>query len=197
MNRRDALKKTALLGGSAALSSTLLTFLQSCQETKRLDWQPRFLSGDQAQLVSALVDTILPTTETPGGLDVKVDVFIDLVWDKLYSEEAQKSVAAEMDRFNAQCVSQFGSSFAQLNPEQKKGVLQTEEAKAPKYNGGVWGTAVGEQEPVGFYRSFKSMALWAYFSSEEIGKNVLNYDPVPGEYLGCIPLEEVGKIWSL
>jgi hypothetical protein len=197
MNRRDALKNTALLGGSIALSSTLLTLLQSCQEENRLGWQPRFLSTDQAQLVSSLVDTILPTTETPGGLEVKVDLFIDRVLAELYSEEAQKSVAAEMEQFNEQCVSQFGSPFAQLDPGQKKKVLQAEETQSPKYNGGVWGTTVGEQKPVGFYRSFKSLALWGYFSSEEIGKNVLAYDPVPGEYLGCIPLSEVGKIWSL
>jgi hypothetical protein len=132
MNRRDALKNTALLGGSIALSSTLLTLLQSCQEENRLGWQPRFLSTDQAQLVSSLVDTILPTTETPGGLEVKVDLFIDRVLAELYSEEAQKSVAAEMEQFNEQCVSQFGSPFAQLDPGQKKKVLQAEETQSPQ-----------------------------------------------------------------
>lgn len=197
MKRREALKRTALLGGSAALSTSLLTLLQSCQTQPRLDWQPRFLSADHAQLVSALVDTILPATDTPGGLDVKVDMFIDLVYDKMYDEDAQKEQLAAINQFSKDCMNKFGKAFHELDVEQKKMMLEEEEAKAPKFNGGVWGTAVGEQAPVGFYRSFKSMAVWGYCTSEEIGKNVLNYDPIPGPYQGCIPFSDVGKVWSL
>jgi hypothetical protein len=68
---------------------------------------------------------------------------------------------------------------------------------SPKFAPKVWGTGVGPQEPVGFYRDLKSAVLYAYFSSEEIGKNVLSYDPIPGEYRGCMPLSEVGNTWSL
>lgn len=197
MNRRDALKNTALLGGSAVLSASLLSIIQSCKETPRLDWQPSFLSTEHAQLVSSLVDTILPATDTPGGLDVKVDMFIDLVFNKMYDAEAQKQIVAAMDQFNEKCVSKFGEVFSELDAEQKKAVLQEEEANDPTFNSGVWGTPVGEQKPVGFYRSFKSLAIWGYCSSEEIGKNVLNYDPIPGPYQGCIPFSEVGRVWSL
>lgn len=197
MNRREALKKTAALGGTAALSTSLLTLLQSCQSQPRPGWQPRFLNQDHAQLVSALVDTILPATDTPGGLDVKADMFIDLVYANLLGESAQQQQVADMDAFQASCIDQFGKSFHQLDNNQRIEVLKTEEANAPKFNGGVWGTAVGEQEPVGFYRSFKSLAVWAYCSSEEVGTNVLNYDPIPGPFQGCVPLSEIGRVWSL
>ncbi|MFK7843690.1 MAG: gluconate 2-dehydrogenase subunit 3 family protein [Rhodothermales bacterium] len=197
MNRREALKSTALLGGTAVVSTSLLTLLQSCQQQPRLGWQPQFLSVDHAQLISSLVDTMLPTTDTPGGLDVKVDLFIDLVFAKTMEEEAKKQKVAEMDEFNEMCAARFGKVFHQLDADQKKTILQDEESNSPTFNGGVWGTAVGEQEPVGFYRSLKSMAIWAYCSSEEIGKNVLNYDPIPGPFKGCIPFSDVGKVWSL
>lgn len=197
MNRRDALKNTALLGGSAALSSALLGLLQSCQSEPRLDWQPKFLSNDQAQLVASLVDTILPTTDTPGGLDMKVDMFIDLVFAKIYDENGQKQVVAEMDQFNQKCQSKFGDSFPKLSEEDKKNILKEEEANAPKFGRGVWGMSVEKTAPPGFYRSLKSLAVWGYCSSEEIGENVLNYDPIPGPYQGCIPFLEVGKVYSL
>ena len=179
------------------MSTSLLTLLQSCQQQPRLDWQPRFLSMDHAQLVASLVDTILPTTDTPGGLDVKVDMFIDLVFDKMYDEAGQQSVVEEMNEFNESCVAKYGNPFHELTADQKQSILEEEETNAPTFNGGVWGTAVGEQAPVGFYRSFKSLAVWGYCSSEEVGENVLNYDPVPGVYQGCIPFSEVGKVWSL
>ncbi len=196
MNRREALKRTALLGSSAVVSTSLLTLLQSCQQQPRLGWQPQFLSVNHAQLVSSLVDTILPVTDTPGGLDVKVDMFIDLVFAKTLEEDAQKQKMSEMDQFDETCTARFGKAFHQLDADQKMELLLEQEANSPTFNGGVWGTAVGEQEPVGFYRSFKSLAIWGYCSSEEIGKNVLNYDPIPGPYKGCIPFSEVGTVWS-
>ncbi len=197
MNRREALKRTAVLGGTAAVSTSLLGLLQGCQQQPRLGWKPQFLSTDHAQLVTALVDTVLPKTDTPGGLDVKADMFIDLVFAKTMDAAGQAQKVAEMNQFNEESKAQYGSAFHELEPGQKTEFLQAQEAKSPKFNGGVWGTAVGEQEPVGFYRSLKSLMVWAYFSSEEVGKNVTNYDPIPGPYQGCIPLSDVGKVYSL
>lgn len=197
MNRRDALKKSALALGAAAGAPTLLSLLQACANTDRLTWTPQFLNEDQARFISAFVDFLLPKTETPGGLDVKADVFIDLMYAKTYDEAGQKQVVADIEKFNADCKAKFGNVFAELSPEDKTACLKDQEANSPKFAPKVWGTGVGPQEPVGFYRSLKSTVLWAYFSSEEIGKNVLSYDPVPGEFRGCIPLSEVGNTWSL
>ena len=154
------------------------------------------MSTQQAELITTLVDTILPKTATPGGLDVKVDVFVDLVFSQLYDEEGQKKIVAEMTAFDEKCQAKFGSRFSELTPPQRQELLQAEEATNAKYNGGVWGTAVGKQAPVGFYRSMKSLALWGYFSSEAISRDVLNYDPVPGDYQGCVPLSDIGNQWS-
>jgi hypothetical protein len=43
------------------------------------------------------------------------------------------------------------------------------------------------------------MAVWGFKTSEEIGKKVMAYDPIPGGYVGCESLEELtgGKAWSL
>ncbi len=197
MDRRTALKNTALLGSTAAISTAFLGLLQSCQQEDRLTWNPKFLSTDHAKLVSALVDTILPTTDTPGGVDVKVDILIDLLYAKALDQEAQAKVVQELDLFNEKCRSKFGKDFHQLNGDERNSVLEAEEASSPQFGGSVWGYPVGKQEAVGFYRSFKSMAIMGYCTSEEIGKNVLNYDPVPGEFLPCIPLSDVEKVWSL
>lgn len=197
MDRRAALKKTAMVAGSAALVPSLFSLLQSCQQKKRINWEPIFLTINQAELISTLVDTLLPKTETPGALDVKVDVFIDLVFAKLFNKAGQDAMIAQMEQFNTACKEKFGSVFSELSEQDRDAFLKKEEFESGKYNGSVWGTAVGEQKPVGFYRTLKSLALWGYFSSKEIGKNVLNYDPIPGEYLGCIPLSDVGNTWCL
>ena len=144
MNRRDALKHTALAGGTALLSTSLLSLLQSCSEQSRLSWVPSFLSEEHALLVSSLVDAILPATDTPGGLDVKVDMFIDLVYAKMFPEEAREAVIEEMNAFNEKAKTTYGKAFADLGAEQQTAFLQEEEANSPKINGNVWGTTVGK-----------------------------------------------------
>ena len=61
----------------------------------------------------------------------------------------------------------------------------------------LWGNKVKDEGEVAFYRQFKGLVLFGYFSSEAVGKNVLNYDPVPGKFVGCMPLSEVGSAWTL
>ncbi|WP_235296512.1 gluconate 2-dehydrogenase subunit 3 family protein [Portibacter marinus] len=197
MKRRDAIKRTGLFMGAVVILPSFGSILQSCQSEVRADWQPLFFRDEEARLISSLVDTLLPRTDTPGALDVNADIFIDKVVYGTNTEEGQQALRAEMATFNQECVRNYGAVFADLSNGDKVQAMMREETKAPKFNSAVWGTAVGKQEPVGFYRSMKSITLWAYLTSEKIGKEVLNYDPIPGEYVGCVPLSEVGNAWSL
>lgn len=197
MNRREAIRNTGLVAGASVMIPSFLALLQSCSEEPRLDWQPQFLNVEEAQFISSFVDVLLPKTDTPGALDVKVDMFLDRVFAKTYNEEAQQRIRADIAQFNTDCTQNHGGVFAALKPEGQTAALTAAEANSGTFNGTVWGTAVGEQAPVGFYRSLKSMALWAYLSSAEIGENVLSYDPIPTVYQGCIPLSDVGNSWSL
>jgi hypothetical protein len=197
MNRRSALKKAGVLAGSAVAIPSFFSLLQSCKSENRLGWQPLFFTENEAKTIATILDMILPRTDTPGALDVKSDIFIDKVIAKTYDEEAQAKMRTEIAAFNSECEKNFGNAFVELNPADREKVLQAAEKNSGKFSPGVWGTAVGKQEPIGFYRSIKSMAIWAYFTSEEIGKNVLAYDPIPGTYEPCMPLSEGQNRWSL
>ena len=39
----------------------------------------------------------------------------------------------------------------------------------------------------------RELVILGYFTSEEVGTNVLHYNPVPGRYNGCVPIEAVGQ----
>jgi len=197
MDRRKALKKTGLLAGAALATPSLFSLLQSCKEETRLTWQPEFFTEDEAKTIGALVDMILPTTDTPGALDVKADVFIDKVIAQTYNTEGQENMRKDIAAFNIACQENYGDSFINLNETKRAEVLKAAEKTSGKFNPGIWGKTIGEQEPIGFYRSMKSMAIWAYMTSEDIGENVLNYLPVPGNFEACIPVSEVGNRWSL
>ena len=197
MERRKALQRTGLLAGAAVIMPSLLSLFQSCKTESRLDWQPAFLKEEEVKTISALLDMILPRTETPGALDVKADMFIDKVFAETYDITGQKNIRAEIATFNADCKKKFGAIFTDLNEADRTKVLQEAETTSEKFNPGIWGVSLGEQKPIGFYRTMKSMAIWAYFTSEEMGKKVLSYDPIPGNYDPCKPLSGVGNRWSL
>ncbi len=199
MTRRDLFRQGAWLTGGTLLLPSALTLLHACAREDRRTWTPAYFTPEEASFVSAYIDTLLPRTETPGGLDVKVDIFIDRVMAATATpgdgpSEMRKGIA----EFEASAKTSLGKSFAELDLVQRGELFAAAEQGSARYNPQVWGTTVGEQPPINFYRSFKSMALWGYLSSEQIGTEVLNYDPVPGGYDGDISLESVGgRAWSL
>ncbi|MCP9234340.1 gluconate 2-dehydrogenase subunit 3 family protein [Lewinella sp. JB7] len=198
LDRREVLRRISWLAGGALVAPSVLGLMQSCSPDRELDWAPAYFSDDEARFVTAYVDTLLPTTDTPGGLDVGVDRFIDKVMAATTPAGDQPSpMRTGILTFDDDARTRFGKVFHELEADQR-GQLFSEAEKAPRYQPAVWGTAVGEQPPVGFYRSLKSMALWGFLSSEVIGTEVLNYDPAPGEYNGDLPLSSVGgRSWSL
>lgn len=197
MDRRSALKKTGLLAGAAVAIPTMVSLVQACKNEPRLAWKPEFFTKDEAATISMLVEMILPRTDTPGALDVNVDVFLDKVISKTFDLEEQQNMRNEIASFNLRCKEKFGAIFTHLDEPKRIAVLKAEEKSSGKLNHGIWGVTIGHQEPIGFYRSIKSMTIWAYVTSEEIGENVLSYDSIPGNYEPCKPLSEVGNRWSL
>jgi hypothetical protein len=47
--------------------------------------------------------------------------------------------------------------------------------------------------PAGPFRLIRSAVILGYFTSEQVGRHLLHYDPVPGRYESCIPIEQVGN----
>ncbi len=197
MDRRTALRNTGLLAGISLSGAALSTLVQSCQSQNRLTWEPLFFSLKQAETVSAMTEVLLPQTDTPGALDLNVDVFVDLMCKKHLSESDQQHVMQGCEAFMQYCRDSYGKDFPDLTEEQKAEAIRQAGEVANTFNPAVWGSPLGEQEPLDFYRRVKQFTLIGYFTSEEIGKNVLNYDPIPGEYNPCMPVEDVGNAWTI
>lgn len=196
MNRREALKSTALIFGYALTGSTVAAIMQSCDSGSKLAWSPQVLSEAQANTLSAVVDRILPTTATPGALDIGVDEFIDKILFKVFPENIQRGFAAGLEEFNTKAKSEYGTDFIKLKDKQKDELIRLYEEKSGPLPGSMWGFSFGESAEFPFYRMMKELSLLGYFQSEKISKEVLSYDPIPGPYMGCIPYHEVGKVWS-
>lgn len=200
MDRREALKRTFLLTGYALSAGTVSAVMQGCKADTTLsgDWTPAFLTQDQALLVAEIAETILPRTEdSPGAKDVNVHQFIDLMLKDYVSEAEQEMYRKGMDAFAANCKEvNDGRSFLELSPEQRLEYLTTVDKQAMATEGKRDESA---PEHLRFYVVLKQSVIAGYFTSETVGTEVLAYDPIPGEFVNCSPVEEIsgGRVWSL
>jgi len=194
MKRREALKKTLLAMGYSISVPSLISIFESCNNNSQT-WQPDFFSTDQATVIGELAETILPKTQTPGAKDLNLDRFIDQIIKRVLSNDDQQLFLKGMDAFEAETKEMNGKSFIDSSPEQRTKLLTKLEQETQKTIPSIWGFSTQEHTPpLSFYRKMKELTLLGYFTSKEIGKEVLIYDPVPGHYLSDIPLSQVGKI---
>lgn len=197
MNRRDALKNTVLVLGYTVAVPSLTSLFSSCNTNNgtALGWEPQFFSPSQAAVISELTETILPKTKTPGAKDLHLDQFIDKLIKQVLSKEDQEKLLKGFDAFEAESKEVNGKSFVESSPEQRTELLTKLEAESEKVTGNIWGFPLKKDiPPVPFYRQIKELTLLGYFTSQEVGKNILVYDPVPGKYVADMPLVQPGYI---
>jgi hypothetical protein len=196
MNRRDALKNTVLVLGYTVAVPSLTSLFTSCNNNgTALGWEPQFFSPSQAAVISELTETILPKTKTPGAKELHIDQFVDKLIKQLLSQEDQEKMIKGLEAFDAESKEVNGKSFVESSPEQRTELLTKLEAESEKVTGNIWGFSLKEEPPpVPFYRQIKELTLLGYFTSKEIGKDILVYDPVPGKYVADMPLGHPGYI---
>ncbi len=197
MDRRSAFKGYLLLSAGLVMGPTALSLLESCKDRPRELWTPEFLDEKEMNLITTIIDTILPRTTTPGAIDAKVDIFLDTFWASTLTDDEKVEVQGAIKAMDEECLAKFNRSITDLKSDQLNEFLQSQEQSSGKIGRSVWGKTVEKTQPIKFYRSLKATAIWAYTSSELIGEEVLNYDPIPGNFEACVPLDEIGRKWSL
>ena len=179
MDRREAIKRTGFFIGGTALSATIFSNIVSCQNSAATDiaaWKPSFLSVEQGKIVQTITDILIPATDTPGAVDAGVPAYIDTIVKDIFSGEEQKALAAGFADFSKKCKEANGAAFTDCTPEQQLSFLQALEKEAQ-----------GAEGPT-FIGAMKDLTYRGYFTSEAGMMDVLDYNPVPGNYDGCVPV---------
>ena len=195
MKRREVLKGIGLSLGYVAITPSIMSLLQSCQNTNMATWTPAFFNKNQVAVLTNLVDLILPkTANLPGALDVKVPQFIDAYVNEVSTPKDQKEMKQGIDAI----VKKLGKPVSNLKTADYDGLL-AKYLKANKAEQKAFENDKNEALVYGTLTSLRSFSIWAFKSSEEVGEKVLAYDPIPSVFNGCMPLQEAtgGKAWSL
>lgn len=188
MDRREAIKRTALIMGGLVFAPSAAGVLNGCRARPSLEWTPELFSADQAHLVSVLSDVILPADDTPGARDLGVPGFIEEMVHKVYTQENRDRFLDGLNAFEQEARNQIGSRFVDGTPEEQYNFAEGKNREAIEGNSAESGTP--------FFLVFKELTLLGYFTTEVGATQVLRYEAVPGRYDGCMPFEEVGRTWA-
>ena len=170
MNRRDLLKKGVYGLAGVSLSSTLISTLQSCTSIEK--YSPHYFSKTEFSLLFNIVDFLIPKTETPGALEMKVPQFIDIIISETYNNESKNNFSNKLKLL----IEDFKSKNIDLsdyNSMKSKFVND--------FNNKT------HQE---IYNQIRDLTVWGFKTSKEIALNVLNYNPIPGYQLGCVDIDK-------
>lgn len=145
-----------------------------------------FLTKSEAGLLSALAGLIIPATDTPGAIEAGVPGTIQDLLSNWGEDDVRthwrSGLASLSDYFEA---AKGGSGFAGLSADVQTPLLITLDEGVYKNN-----------IDLPFYKDLKTTIAKAYYMSEAGATQELIYDPVPGDFKGCIDFSEVGKAWA-
>ncbi|MDT0553578.1 gluconate 2-dehydrogenase subunit 3 family protein [Urechidicola vernalis] len=209
MDRRAALKNMSLTLGYAVATPTILSVLQSCT-SDAATWTPVFFTKTEGYIITQLADIILPKTDTAGALDVFVPEFMDKMFDEILGDNEKVAMKEGASTFATEFNSVFGkdasegtkgeyetilATYFDISDDKQKEVFRVLREDKSKLSG----TKLNTYLIYSFLTQTRRFTLYGYYTSEHVGENILNYDPIPGRYDACIPLEEAGNgnAWSL
>jgi gluconate 2-dehydrogenase gamma chain len=184
LSRREALKTSSLMLGYALTASAAAAVLNGCKADKTPEWMPSNMSIDQSKLIAEVAEMIIPTTDVPGAKAALVDRFIDSMFEA-YPEEERNMFLQGLSLFDTKSQELNQKSFMDSDEAGRKAVLDNMVAESKS------------SDAPHIFDMVKEMTVLGYCTSEIGATELLNYDPIPGPFVGCVDFSTVGATWAI
>jgi len=173
MDRRTAIRNVIIIGAGASLFA-------SCQDKASVALKNIPLTGSQEDLLSALTETIIPSTDFAGAKELESHKFILMMADDCASPDDQNKFMSGMKLFEDECLKKYSSKFIKCTQQQREEFLLSIET----------GEGITE-ELVSFYQTIKRYTIQSFTTSEAFLTKIRNYSLIPGPFKGCVPMASV------
>lgn len=192
---------TAIIAGPS-----LLQLLSTCEPDSEQPWKAHFLNSNQVFIVDQLADLILPQTESIGAVDLVIPQFIDLVLKDvldikeqekftkgglLFEQQFKKTFKKEASFGSKKEFETMLNQYFDLPENQQKSIFNL-------INKDI--STVYNQDKYYIYSyliCIRHYTLLGFYSSKEVGRTILNYQPVPGIFEPCVSLQSVGNNFAV
>lgn len=206
IDRRSLLQRALVIAGaSLAPGFEFQALAQSSGE--------RLLNQSQFDLLSALADTMLPRTDTPGALDAGVPRSLDALLRNWASSQRRRDLLGALEAIDKRAQAELQQPFADLAVPQRLAVLKAHDAEAlpsarrapvnearatkPAPTVADPHVARPQQQPTGSqsaagpnaaYAKLKELIVTLYYVSEPALTHELPYDHSPGKWIPSVPI---------
>lgn len=182
IERRLLLQRAALLIGATALPIGEL-LAAPAKNAKPV------LSAPRLELLSAVADTIVPVTDTPGALAANVPALIDAMLRDWAAPATRTSMIEALDKIDVTARAKAGRGFAALSPEERLTLLKAHDIASLKpapSKPDMLSPQPATADPG--YAKLKELIVILYYQSEIALTTELTYEHAPGKWQPSIPL---------
>ncbi|MDZ4707590.1 MAG: gluconate 2-dehydrogenase subunit 3 family protein [Saprospiraceae bacterium] len=169
MNRRSTLKH--LLAATSGLMA-LPSWANGWSVNSLKSFVSSFSKMEQ-EILTALVDTIIPVGGSIGAKSVGVDLFLQKLFDRCYEKAVQENVKKQLAGLDQAAQSAHQTSFAAASQAQREALFLNLSQSTVK-------------EEKDFFSLLKSETIRGFNTSEEVMVKYLKYKVAPGHYYGCV-----------
>lgn len=177
LDRRSMLEGIGALIGLAALPAQALA--AGPAKTPR---RAPLLDKPTTALVTALADTLIPRTDTPGAVQVGVPAKFDALLRDWASAPHRAAHLATLAAIDTAAKAKTGRAFALLPPSQRTAFLKAYDAEQFASNAD--------------YAKLKDLLVGLYYFSEAGASVELRYEHAPGAWEASIPLTPATRAWG-
>lgn len=174
IDRRALLAGVGALIGAASLPASALAAGKERGQ--------RFLAPQLGALVTALADTLIPRTDTPGAVDAGVPAKFDGLMQNWASAARRADLLAALQAVDAAAMAATGKGLALLPADRRTSVLRAHDA------------AHLASDPA--YAKLKELLVSLYYLSEPGATRELRYEHAPGAWEASIPLTPQTRAWA-
>jgi len=158
MNRRTAIKQFFILSGGLWLAASCTGNEQSASIALN---QVKFTAKDEA-LLASLVNAVIPMTDSPGGKDLNLHLFVMKMVDDCHPKADQDAFTEGLKAVHKLSKSNEADLLAYLQQLPKDDI---------------------------FLNVLKRRTIQGYLNSSYVMKNKLIYELVPGHYDGAVKVQ--------
>lgn len=194
LDRRQFLQQATLVLGGALTASCVSAVLDHDPDLP-LSTDKSLLDASQKSTVSAVIDRILPTTDTPGAIDVGVPDFVEFMLAEGYHDAQSAIFIAGLARIDSLSEERHATRFALATSSQQDEILHEIEAEELAASGGPFAALFAAGQDRAFFSLSKELTIVGYYTSEMVVKNQFSFSHAAGYYDPCVELKPGDKPW--
>jgi len=197
MRRRELLRILSAATVAPVLSPDLYALLRQAHPSA--NYSLRTFTSHQNDTVIAMAEIIVPASDTPGATAARVNEFMDFILADWATEQERTHFLNGLDTIDTQSNDLFGRAFLESSLSQQTALLRSlDDAvdwihESDRIRDGAISSSRDTQLRGDFFRVFKYMTLYGYYTSEVGFTQELKLEILPGSFRGCDHITEGKK----